>query len=605
LEIRCPHCNSTNRAGAKYCNGCAANLTRAGFPQQSAGTGRLDNGLFLNGRYMVLSKFAQGGMSAVYKVNDSRQPGTVWALKEMSLENLEQDEVAEAVEAFHQEADLLQKLSHPNLVTVNERFSDKGKEYLVMEYIQGETLDNKVGLTTLPEAEVLQIAFQLCDILGYLHGQKPPIIYRDLKPSNIMVETASGLLKLIDFGIVRFYKPGKRKDTKLLGTPGFAPPEQWGQEQTDARSDIFALGVTLLVLLTSYDVSQNPWEYPLARRLNAHISEQMEAVIAKAVQLQVKDRYQSVQELRDALLQCNDARQILATLPSTKLGQLPAPRPKAAGLRQSAGNAVQAGQNNNRSMSPPVQPGSAGGGRQNSAPAAVMASNVIPPHGALPEFPPPGLMPQAQTNQPGGLSTGTTSLHITPATLHLSGTVHRKITGQLSVSNANGHALQGSISSSAPWLVAQPEQFNADSVTVDITVQTSQVTLPKAPITPPPLLLQAWQWAVRHGAHTKPWTRVDTWRSTLLFGVPALLGGGLAYAVVWLVYWHLNRWRLGAAEHQELLTIYAGNGVASIPVQVDLVPALYQMVGAWCAAVSAVIGEIVLLVALLTIVART
>ena len=176
-----------------------------------------------------------------------------------------------------------------------------------MEYVQGEILPAFLRRRGGTEAQLLPIALQICNVLDYLHARTPPIIYRDLKPSNVMVETATGQVKLIDFGIARFYKPGKQKDTHMIGTPGFAPPEQYGNGQTDARSDIFALGVTLHVLLTDYDVEQTPWHYPPVRTLNPQVSPQLEQIIAKATAMRLDERYQTAAAMRAALLSLPEA----------------------------------------------------------------------------------------------------------------------------------------------------------------------------------------------------------------------------------------------------------------------------------------------------------
>ena len=142
-----------------------------------------------------------GGMGAVHLVTDELNPHGAWALKELSMARVQPDELAQLIEDFRREAQLLRALSHPNLVKVYDNFSEGGKEFLVMEYVQGQTLDSLAGGRLMDETEVLGYAFQLCDVLAYLHGHQPPIIYRDLKPGNIMVEANSGILKLIDFGI--------------------------------------------------------------------------------------------------------------------------------------------------------------------------------------------------------------------------------------------------------------------------------------------------------------------------------------------------------------------------------------------------------------------
>jgi serine/threonine protein kinase, bacterial len=260
----------------------------------------------LNGRYRVRRLLAKGGMGSVYEVSDEAQPRIVRALKEMDLAAIDPVEQQAAIADFRREATLLRTLSHSNLVKVVDHFAAGKKEYLVMECVQGETLDSFLRKRPRTEAQALPIALQLCDVLDYLHSRTPPIIYRDLKPSNVMVESATGLVKLIDFGIARFYKPGKQKDTKMLGTPGFAPPEQYGEGQTDARSDIFALGVTLHVLLTDYDVEQTPWSYPPVTTLNPQVSQDLERVIVKATEMHVARRYQTAAEMHSALLVCQD-----------------------------------------------------------------------------------------------------------------------------------------------------------------------------------------------------------------------------------------------------------------------------------------------------------
>ncbi len=256
----------------------------------------------LAGRYYIHQLLAMGGMGSVYTVGDLQQPGTMWALKEMDLAALDAAEREGAVADFRREATLLRTLRHANLVRVIDHFAAGDKEYLVMEYVQGEILPTFFRRRGGTEAQLLPLALQICDVLDYLHARTPPIIYRDLKPSNAMVETATGQVKLIDFGIARFYKPGKQKDTHMMGTPGFAPPEQYGNGQTDARSDIFALGVTLHVLLTGYDVEETPWHYPPVRTLNPQVSPQLEQIVAKATAMRVDERYQTAADMRAALL---------------------------------------------------------------------------------------------------------------------------------------------------------------------------------------------------------------------------------------------------------------------------------------------------------------
>jgi tRNA A-37 threonylcarbamoyl transferase component Bud32 len=257
----------------------------------------------LNGRYFVLATVGQGGMAAVYRALDSRTNQQV-AIKEMSQDGLSPTEEAEALAAFRAEADILQRLRHPNLPRVYERFSDGARHYLVMEFVEGQTLEQRqqaAGGGALPEAEVMGWAGQLCSVLGYLHGQRPPIIFRDLKPANVMV-TPQGQVKLIDFGIARVFHPGRNKDTQVLGTPGFAPPEQYGKAQTDARADIYALGVTLYQLLTGYDPATTPFTLPPAHTRNARLSPHVQAALEHATQLSRDSRYATTAEFERDLL---------------------------------------------------------------------------------------------------------------------------------------------------------------------------------------------------------------------------------------------------------------------------------------------------------------
>jgi serine/threonine-protein kinase len=200
---------------------------------------------------------------------------------------------------FLQEAQILGRLDHVNLPRVVDFFSETDRHYLVMDFIEGETLERLLGERSTPfsEADVLGWAGQLCDVLAYLHSQNPLVIFRDLKPGNIML-ARDGRLKLIDFGIARLFKPGKSTDTHRLGTPGYAPPEQYGQGQTDARSDIYALGVTLYELLTRYDPTAQPFVLPKLRQLNPNVSARTEAAIERAIRADPTQRFQAVIEMR-------------------------------------------------------------------------------------------------------------------------------------------------------------------------------------------------------------------------------------------------------------------------------------------------------------------
>ena len=326
-QVICPNptCRTPNRVGARFCSSCGTQLPAAPPPQPSAppqqpwaapgpvqpasqagfglGTGRLPPQSLINDRYLILKKVGQGGMGAVYQVVDTRI-NRVCAVKEMSdAAILDPHEKMQAVHAFQREADLLARLTHPNLPKVSDKFAVSGKHFLVMEYIDGETLHQKIsrGEAPFPEEQVIQWTDQLCDVLGYLHSQRPPIIFRDIKPDNIMVDR-DGQVKLIDMGIVRFFKPGQNKDTTLLGTPGYAAPEQYGTGQTDARSDIYSLGATLFHLVTGHTPDEfDLYQLPPVRQVNNRVSPQMDQLITRALSPIADRRWQSMAEMRSAL----------------------------------------------------------------------------------------------------------------------------------------------------------------------------------------------------------------------------------------------------------------------------------------------------------------
>lgn len=230
---------------------------QSGFPNEL-----LPHTLFRN-RYLIISKVGSGGFGSVYKARDTHSGDRLVAIKEVSLLGLPPKATIEATATFQREVSLLSQLSHPNLPRLYEHFETPGHWYLVMDFIAGETLEeyqHKAPNPRLPLSEVLSIGVQLCTVLGYLHSQQPPVIFRDLKPANIM-RTPTGHLYLIDFGIARYFKPGQPKDTVALGSPGYAAPEQYGKAQTTPRADIYSLGAVLHQLLTTKDPSETPFRF--------------------------------------------------------------------------------------------------------------------------------------------------------------------------------------------------------------------------------------------------------------------------------------------------------------------------------------------------------
>src|SRR6266849_514241 len=192
-------------------------------------TGFLGPRTVLHNRYRIERVIGHGGMGAVYQARDLNRRGILCAVKEMSLSMVPPEERTRAIQNFKIEAKMLWGLSHPNLPAFTNFFAENQRYFLVMEYIEGQTLEDLLERqgAPFPERRVLRWAEQLCDVLQYLHSQNPPIIFRDMKPGNIML-TRPGHIKLIDFGIARFFRPTHGPDTQLLGTPGYAPPEQYG-----------------------------------------------------------------------------------------------------------------------------------------------------------------------------------------------------------------------------------------------------------------------------------------------------------------------------------------------------------------------------------------
>src|SRR5713101_4464900 len=212
----------------------------------------------------------------------------------MSQSGLSQQDLVEATNAFTREALMLASLSHPNLPRIYEQFTEMGRWYLVMDFIEGETLEeylNKAQAGYLPLAEVQDIGIQLCTVLDYLHTRQPPIIFRDLKPGNVM-RTLDGHLYLIDFGIARHFKPGQTSDTIPLGSPGYAAPEQYArmQAQTTPRTDMYGLGATLHQLITGNDPSQTPFKFaPMGLRVQA-IPTGLETLVMRMVEMDADKR---------------------------------------------------------------------------------------------------------------------------------------------------------------------------------------------------------------------------------------------------------------------------------------------------------------------------
>ena len=263
-HLFCATCGTDNPPQAAFCFACGQSLYASTIkPHPSSLTGLLVSNHLLNRRYRTISQVGKGGFGAVYKAEDTLFGNRLVAVKEMSQSGLSPQEVAMATDAFKREALLLASLSHPGLPHIYDQFFEVGHWYLVMDFIEGETLDehlDKAKVRRLLVEEVLDIGIKLCTVLDYLHTRQPPIIFRDLKPANIML-TPDGQIFLIDFGIARHFKLGQTRDTMAFGSPGYAPPEQYGKAQTTPRADIYSLGATLHHMLTNNDPSDAPFRF--------------------------------------------------------------------------------------------------------------------------------------------------------------------------------------------------------------------------------------------------------------------------------------------------------------------------------------------------------
>lgn len=258
------------------------------------------------GRYEVLGSVGRGGMGIVYRAR--RQPdGLIVALKEMRPpENTPPEEIAERRLLFSQEAELLLGLSHPNIVKGYEIFEWRAQQYFVMEFVNGVGLEKRLREANAPafEQDAVTWGVSMARVLAYLHTRQPPIIYRDLKPENVIL-TPDGTIKFIDFGVARTYKARKAKDTVAIGTYGYAPPEQYGKGQTDARSDIYTLGATLYHLLTN--LGPVPLRTPEPGSIMEHnpsVKPPTEQVIIRAMQQDREKRFANAIEMEAALNAC-------------------------------------------------------------------------------------------------------------------------------------------------------------------------------------------------------------------------------------------------------------------------------------------------------------
>ncbi|MEO6893293.1 MAG: ABC transporter substrate-binding protein [Ktedonobacteraceae bacterium] len=311
IEVFCIDCGALNQAQGVSCFACGAPL-----PDDAAAANYIDPDQFIpgnlfKGRYRILSQVGSGGFGAVYKARDIQENDRPVAIKAIHLRGLKPREVIEATDTFNREVMMLSSLDHAHLPHVYDHFTDTEHWYLVMEFIGGETLEaylsraavrNSTSLYGAPLQDVLNIGIQLCTVLDYLHTRHPPIVFRDIKPSNVL-RMPDGHIYLIDFGIARHFKLGQARDTIVLGSPGYAAPEQYGKAQTTPRSDIYSLGALLHHLLTGSDPMDNPFHFAPLRASDASLSIELDALIEQMLSLDASERPASIGVVKETLQQ--------------------------------------------------------------------------------------------------------------------------------------------------------------------------------------------------------------------------------------------------------------------------------------------------------------
>jgi len=296
MPVYCDKCGHHNRDGAKFCQSCKEELLA------TEADGTLRPGLMLDKRYEIKRLIKTGGMGSVYEALDHRFQKSPCAVKEMLSTATKSQKTDYLIDRFSKEAKILHDLRHPNLPVVKDYFVESGRYYLVMDYIEGKDLHSVLegyGKDGVPEELVIIWSRQVLEALHYLHSQIPPVIYRDMKPGNIMLRNSDQRIILIDFGIARTVNPEADTTMTAVGTPAFSPLELF-QGRSEPRTDIYSLGATMHCLLTG-NVPLNPFCFESVRSLNPDVSEELEAIVMKALQMEVGDRYENAAKMLEDL----------------------------------------------------------------------------------------------------------------------------------------------------------------------------------------------------------------------------------------------------------------------------------------------------------------
>jgi serine/threonine protein kinase len=274
-------------------------------------TGQLPRQFTFHERYLILNVVGQGGMGCVYKAVDTRDNNRLVAIKEMRQSRLSPEDLQVSQQRFFQEASILQKLTpHSNIPTFYDAFAEQGRMFLVMDFIEGKTLqrilrenaDHRLSLE-----KVIDYASQLCDVLSYLHQQSPPLVFRDLKPSNVIIkarEDHQEMVYLIDFGIARHFKAGQIMDTDAFGSLGYSAPELFRNEQTEPRSDLYSLGAMLHQCLTGRNPGENKptfFDFSPIGSQNFQVPGLLDDLIMGLVATLPQNRPASASEVREGL----------------------------------------------------------------------------------------------------------------------------------------------------------------------------------------------------------------------------------------------------------------------------------------------------------------